>query len=196
MTRQSRLFVLTAVLAASVALPAHADSAFNRIATFPVAENLPADADAKTPTSSEIITASEDGKTLVYSDSPLGAVGFIDITDAKQPKPAGIVRIDGEPTSVAVVGGKVLAGVNTSESFTKPSGLLAVIDLASKQVEASCDLGGQPNSVAVSADGKFAAVAIENERDEELNDGELPQTARRRPEDLQPDRRRPGLRQP
>jgi hypothetical protein len=175
MTSQSRLLVLTAVLAASVALPAYADSAFNRIATFPVAENLPTGTDAKTPTSSEIIKASDDGKTLVYSDSPLGAVGFVDISDPKAPKAGGIVKIDGEPTSVAVIGTKVLAGVNTSESKKNPSGNLAVIDLATKQIIAACDLGGQPDSVAVSADGKFAAVAIENERDEELNDGELPQ---------------------
>lgn len=175
MPSRSRLFVLTAVLAASVSLPAHADGVFNRIATFPVAENLPAGTDARTPTSSEIIKASEDGKTLVYSDSPLGAVGFIDISEAGAPKPAGIIRFEGEPTSVVVAGGRVLAGVNTSESFTKPSGNLAVIDLATKKIEAACDLGGQPDSVAVSRDGKFAAVAIENERDEEFNDGELPQ---------------------
>lgn len=175
MTSQSRLFVLTAMLAASVAMPAYADSAFNRIATFPVAENLPADADARTPTSSEIIKASEDGKMLVYSDSPLGAVGFIDISDPKAPKAGGIVKIKGEPTSVAVIGSKVLAGVNTSESKKNSSGNLIVIGLATNKVLATCDLGGQPDSVAVSADGKFAAVAIENERDEELNDGELPQ---------------------
>ena len=71
MPRSSMLFALTAALAASVALPAHADMVFNRIATFPVADNLPADADKTKPTSSEIITASEDGNTLVYSDSPL-----------------------------------------------------------------------------------------------------------------------------
>ncbi|MCB1471049.1 MAG: alkaline phosphatase, partial [Rhizobiaceae bacterium] len=112
---------------------------------------------------------------LVYSDSPLGAVGFVDITDAKAPKAGGIVKIEGEPTSVTVVGGKVLAGVNTSESYTNPSGNLTVIDLASKAIEATCDLGGQPDSVAASKDGKFLAVAIENERDEDLNDGALPQ---------------------
>ncbi|MCV3238815.1 esterase-like activity of phytase family protein [Mesorhizobium sp. ZC-5] len=171
----SRLFALTAVLTASVALPAHADMMFNRVASFAVADNLPADADKSKPTSSEIITATEDGMTLVYSDSPLGAVGFIDITDPKAPKASGIVKIDGEPTSVAVIGGKVLAGVNTSESKANPSGNLTVIDLASKAIEASCDLGGQPDSVALSKDGKFLAVAIENERDEELNDGKIPQ---------------------
>ena len=149
MPRFASLIALGATLAASTA--AHADMMFNRIASFPVADNLPADTDKSTPTSSEIITASEDGKTLVYSDSPLGAVGFIDITDPKAPKAGGIVKIDGEPTSVTVAGGKVLAGVNTSESKAKPSGNLAVIDLATKAIEATCDLGGQPDSVALSA---------------------------------------------
>ena len=175
MPRSSALFALTAALAASVSLPAQADMMFNRIASFAVADNLPADIESGTATSSEIIAASQDGNTLVYSDSPLGAVGFIDITDPRAPKAGGIVKIDGEPTSVIIAGGKVLAGVNTSKSYTEPSGNLAIIDLASKSIETSCDLGGQPDSVAVSKDGKFLAVAIENERDEDLNDGEIPQ---------------------
>jgi alkaline phosphatase len=175
MPRHSTLFALTAALAASVSLPAHADQMFNRIASFAVADNLPADIEKTTPTSSEIITVSEDGMTLVYSDSPLGAVGFIDITDPRAPKAGGIVKIDGEPTSVTIAGGKVLAAVNTSESYTDPSGNLTVIDLATRKIEASCDLGGQPDSVALSADKTFLAVAIENERDEDLNDGAIPQ---------------------
>ncbi len=36
-------------------------------------------------------------------------------------------------------------------------------------------MGGQPDSVAASKDGALLAVAIENERDEDLNDGVLPQ---------------------
>lgn len=175
MSNKTCLLALTATLAASAAIPAHADTNFNRIASFPVASNLPADVDAKTATSSEIIAASEDGNTLVYSDSPLGAVGFIDITDPANPKAGGIVKIDGEPTSVTVVGGTVLAAVNTSKSKAEPSGNLIVIDLASKAIASSCDLGGQPDSIAASKDGAFLAIAIENERDEDLNDGELPQ---------------------
>lgn len=175
MHRKSPLFALTAALATSVSLPAHAEMMFNRIASFAVADNLPADIEKATPTSSEIITASEDGNTLVYSDSPLGAVGFIDITDPKTPKAGGIVKIEGEPTSVVVAGGKVLAAVNTSESYTSPSGNLTVIDLASKTIKSSCDLGGQPDSVALSSDKSFLAVAIENERDENVNDGAIPQ---------------------
>jgi hypothetical protein len=175
MPRHSTLFALAAALAASVSLPAHADMMFNRIASFAVADNLPADIEKTTPTSSEIIAVSEDGNTLIYSDSPLGAVGFIDITDAEAPKAGGIVKIDGEPTSVTVAGGKVLAAVNTSQSKASPSGNLSVIDLATRKIEASCDLGGQPDSVALSADKSFLAIAIENERDEDLNDGVIPQ---------------------
>jgi hypothetical protein len=175
MQRRSIHLAILAALGTSAAFPAMAEPVFNRIATFPVAKNLPADADKKTKTSSEIIAASPDGKTLVYSDSPYGGIGFVDITDPAQPKAGGSVKVEGEPTSVTVVGTKVLAGVNTSESKTKPSGRLDVIDLASHKVEASCDLGGQPDSVAVSPDKAFLAVAIENERDEDLNDGELPQ---------------------
>ena len=43
MSRPSTLFALTAALAASVSLPAHADQMFNRIASFAVADNLPAE---------------------------------------------------------------------------------------------------------------------------------------------------------
>ncbi|MGK9053080.1 esterase-like activity of phytase family protein [Neorhizobium petrolearium] len=166
---------LTAALLASAAAPAGAEQVFNRIASFPVAHNLPAGKDKLTTTSAEIVTASEDGNTLIYSDSPLGAIGFIDITDPRAPKALGALTFDGEPTSVASAGSKVLAAVNTSESKTKPSGVLAVVDLATKKVDLTCDFGGQPDSIAVSKDKTFAAIAIENERDEDVNDGALPQ---------------------
>ncbi|MCQ1572926.1 esterase-like activity of phytase family protein [Neorhizobium galegae] len=166
---------LTAALLASVAVPASAEQVFNRIASFPVAANLPADKDKLSPSSAEIVTASEDGMTLIYTDSPLGAIGFVDITDPKAPKALGALTFKGEPTSVASVGKKVLAAVNTGESKQKPTGILAVVDIATKKVDLTCDLGGQPDSITVSKDKTFAAIAIENERDEDVNDGALPQ---------------------
>lgn len=172
---KTSLALFAAALSCGVALPAHADMVFNRIATFPVASNLPADADKASATSSEIIAASDDGNTLIYSDSPYGAIGFVDITDPRAPKAGGIVKIDGEPTSVTVAGGKVLAAVNTGESKTKPDGKLFVIDLASRAVDKTCELGGQPDSITLSKDGTFAAIAIENERDEDVDDGAIPQ---------------------
>lgn len=81
----------------------------------------------------------------------------------------------GEPTSVAVLGGQALVAVNTNESFTSPSGRLVVVDLASRRIVAERDLGGQPDSIAISPDRRHAAVAIENERDEDVNDGAIPQ---------------------
>ncbi len=164
------------VLALSAALPALAQSSFQRIASFPVTGNLPEGADPATPTSPEIIDATPDGLTLLYSDSPLGAVGFIDITDPAAPAPGGTIMFDGEPTAVAVLDdATAFVGINTSESFTAPSGRLAAIDIASRTETATCDLGGQPDSVAVAPDGSFVAVAIENERDEDLDDGVIPQ---------------------
>ena len=78
---------------------------------------------------------------------------------------------DDEPTSVAVVGDYVLVVVNTSQSFTNPSGRLDVIRLRDRQRVRSIDLGGQPDSIAISHDDTFAAIAIENERDEDVSPG-------------------------
>ena len=169
-----RLVPASAALLASTAL-ASADPVFDRIASFPVNANLPADIEQTTETSSEIIAASEDGTVLIYSDSPLGAVGFIDISDPASPAPAGVVMLEGEPTAVSVAGGMVLVGLNTSESYVAPSGSLAAIGMESREIEVTCDLGGQPDSTAVAPDGSFVAIAIENERDEDLGGGAIPQ---------------------
>lgn len=166
---------LAALLLASSTLAAGAEPVFNRVATFPVAENLPAGTDPKTPTSAEIITASPDGQTLIYSDSPHGGIGLIDIRDPHAPKAGGYITMEGEPTSVAAVAGNVLVAVNTSASKAAPAGNLTTVSLADRTVVGTCDLGGQPDSVAVSPDGTVAAVAIENERDEDVADGDLPQ---------------------
>jgi hypothetical protein len=81
----------------------------------------------------------------------------------------------GEPTTAKVHGGKAFVAVATSESFANPSGKLVTVDLATKAIVAECDLGGQPDSVAMAKDASFLAIAIENERDEEVNDGAIPQ---------------------
>jgi len=165
------LAALAAGLLSTTALPAIAAPVFNRIASFPVELNNP---EAKA-SSSEIIAATEDGMMLIYSDSPAGGIGFIDIADPKAPKSGGFLALDGEPTSVTVIGGKAFVAVNTSESFVSPSGKLAVVDIASKAVDATCDLGGQPDSIAHNGAGTLLAIAIENERDEDVNDGAIPQ---------------------
>ena len=133
--------------------------------------------------------------TLVYTDSPDKAVGFVDIADPAAPEAARQPRAStASPPRSSVRGSTAFVGVNTRTSFTEPSGRLAAVDLASRAETATCDLGGQPDSVAVAPDGSFVAVAIENERDEEVNDGALPQLPGRLRGDRPARRRRHGLR--
>lgn len=166
---------LASALAICAALPAFAQQSFNRIASFATPLNMAAGEDTARPSSAEIIAASEDGNTLIYTDSPLGVVGLIDITDPAAPKPLGNIDVGGEPTTAKILGGKAFAAVVTSESKANPSGKVVTVDLATRAIVADCDLGGQPDSVAMAKDGSFLAVAIENERDEEVNDGAIPQ---------------------
>ena len=168
-----RPLMLTSALALIAATPALAQEMnFNRIASFPVALNTP----EAEETSAEIIAATGDGMTLIYSDSPAGVIGFVDITDPANPVAAGAFALpEGEPTAVSALGQTVFVAENTSESFTNPSGVLHAVDAGSRAVIASCDLGGQPDSTAVAPDGSFITVAIENERDEDAGDGRVPQ---------------------
>lgn len=143
-----------------------ADTSFQRIATLPIYAN---NGDLEEETVSEIIAVSDDGVTLVYTDGPLQQIGFVDIGDAHNPIPAGVVPLVGEPTSVDVLGDHyALVAVNTSADFVDTSGELVVVDILSRKIVGSIDLGGQPDSVKISPDGRYAAVAIENERNEEL----------------------------
>ncbi len=168
------LATMTLALAPGVGAHAggHGDGkTFARVATFEVAKQ-----GRNGESVAEIVAASADGETLVYTDGARGGVGLIDIIDPSEPKAAGFVETGGEPTSVVVAGKTALVGVNTSESFTEPSGTLAVVDVTSAALkDTSCDLGGQPDALALSPDGTRLAIAIENERDEDLNDGLIPQ---------------------
>ncbi len=169
------IFSACSVAALLASVPVSAEMNFNRIASFATPNNMAMGEDKKRETSPEIIAATADGMTLVYTDSPLGVIGLIDLTDPYQPKPLGNVTVGGEPTSVALIANKAFVGVNTSKSYTEPSGLLKVFDIKNREETASCAIGGQPDSVAVAKDGSFVVIAVENERDEDLNDGELPQ---------------------
>ena len=150
---------------------------FNRLSTFAVCEQINATCDipGDSETSAEIVAASTDGLTLIYTDSPLNQIGFVDINDPENPEAAGVLSMPGEPTSVAVKGGYALVGTNQSTDFVNVAGTLEVIDINTQSIVRSIDLGGQPDSVAVAPSGNYAAVVIENERDEDLNDGEIPQ---------------------
>ena len=148
---------------------------FVRVATFPVCAQIDANCDTDTETAAEIVSVSSDNNKLIYTDSPQNMVGFININDAENPMPAGTLSLPGEPTSAAVRGDYALVAVNRSQDFINVAGSLEIIDVDSKAIVRSIDIGGQPDSVAVSKDGNYAAIVIENERDEDLGDGGLPQ---------------------
>ncbi|MEO0978486.1 MAG: esterase-like activity of phytase family protein [Pseudomonadota bacterium] len=167
--------VSLAVLAGLGTVSAAQADYFERINTYPVYKTLPDGADKATETVAEIIYASKDGRTLAFTDSPGDAIVFVNAGNPLNIQPKARVDLGGEPTSVAVGEKAAYAGVNTSEDYVNPAGHLAVIALESMGIAATCDAKGQPDSVAVSPDGKFVAIAIENERDEDLNDGVIPQ---------------------
>ncbi|MFI5427693.1 esterase-like activity of phytase family protein [Aeromicrobium sp. UC242_57] len=74
----------------------------------------------------------------------------------------------------------MLVVVDTSESFVNPSGRLDIVRIADSKRIRSIDLGGQPDSIDISASEGYAAIAMENQRNEEFtppgkSKGDLPQ---------------------
>jgi hypothetical protein len=165
--------------------PSH-DKSFQRVGTLGNYLQF-GEGDAADETISEIVAATADGKTLVYTDGVRKLIGLIDITNPADPSPLGTVSpdsnlndaIDYSPTSVAVLGNQYALVANSTGTFADPSGVLVVIDIASRDIVTEIDLGGQPDSIKISPDQRYAAIAIENERDEDVEvdgvEGGLPQ---------------------
>jgi LPXTG-motif cell wall-anchored protein len=179
--------VAVAPALAATPVPAETSSAFSRTATYPVYLNVPAGVDPAAETAAEISGVTDDGNTVIYTDAPGKRIGFLDITDVNNPVGTGSISLadlghaDDQPTSVAVYGEYVLVVVDQSGGdFVSPSGRLDVIRISDRTLVSSVDLGGQPDSIAISADGAYAAIAIENQRDEDFtpaggDEGDLPQ---------------------
>ena len=121
----------------------------------------------------EIIAS--DGKILAYTNSDKGSVDFVSIADPSNPTSISSIDVGGEPTSVAIYDGYAIAAVNTSSSFTNPSGKVVTIDIETGKIVKEIALAGQPDSIAIAPNGKFAAIAIENERNEDVNNEMIPQ---------------------
>ena len=168
-----------APLTMAASASAETGSYFERTATYPVYQNHPEGAAAET--AAEISTVSADGNTLIYTDALSRQIGFVDISEASKPVGLGTLPLhqlgsaQDEPTSVAAYGEYVLVVVNTSKSYSNPSGRVDVVRIADRTLVHSIALPGQPDSIALSADGAYAAIAIENQRDEDAGDGGLPQ---------------------
>lgn len=160
---------------------------YHRTATYPVYLNKPAEDPVDKETVAEISTVTPDGNTLIYTDAAAKRIGFIDIADPAKPIGKGTLSLaelghkDDQPTSVAAVKDHVLVVVDTTGGdFAHPTGRVDIVQTADRTRVHSIDLGGQPDSIAISPDGTFAAIAMENQRNEEFTppgkeEGDLPQ---------------------
>lgn len=133
----------------------------------------------------EIVAASPDGKTLVYTSADAGALGLVDITDPS--RASSLPRVDvrmggvGEPTSVAITpDGRyaVLALRMEDDVANARRGFLRIYDIrdprAVKHVK-DILVGIGPDSLALAGSGKTlrAVVAIEDEETDAKGDATL-----------------------
>jgi 5'-nucleotidase len=121
----------------------------------------------------EIVSVTPDGKTLLVTSAAGASIGFVDITDPARPVADGFVSLGApgqvEPTSVTVTpGGRwALATVIDSDAAQTPvdgdTSHVAVIRMTDRTVVRTIPVGGEPDSIAMSSTGRWAAVAVENE---------------------------------
>lgn len=135
----------------------------------------------------EIVAATPDGNTLLYTDAENDRVGVVDISRPSAPRQVASIPVGGSPTSVAVsrTGARAFVAVQTTkrEEGEAPGvtpGKLVVINIAARAAVNSVEIGNGPDSVAATRiDGvDVAVIAIENEplvvEDGVVTDDELP----------------------
>lgn len=122
----------------------------------------------------EIVDATADGLTLIYTDSSQEVLGVVDLSNPAAPTLLTTVPVAGEPTSVAVLGDLAVAAVWTDkpvEGAAPPAflpGLLYVVDLsvpAAPVVVGTVDIGYHPDNLKIVdvAGQPVVVVAIENQ---------------------------------
>ena len=176
-----RLAILGTVLLALSVRPAALPPGFDPTHSFrPLSTFLVPDR-----TSAEIVAATPDGMTLIYTDALGSRLGIVDISDPAHPVQTAVVGINGQPTSVAVTpDGRYAvvavkrtafdAGAVVDPSTPALPGELQLFDLLDLNalpvvfpIAPGPDggLGYLPDSIALGTVGGelYAAVALENE---------------------------------
>jgi len=134
----------------------------------------------------EIVAATPDGMTLVYTSADRGLIGLVDIADPTRPRVIQTVDVRlggvGEPTSVAITpdGRYAVVAVRMEDDVDNPRrGVLRVYDI--RQARAvrhvrDVTVGIGPDSLALHGWGKtlLAVVAIEDEETNAKGDATLP----------------------
>lgn len=134
----------------------------------------------------EIVAATPDGMTLVYTSADAGRLGLIDIADPARPRslPGIDVRRDGvgEPTSVAVTpdGRYAVVAVRMGDDVASArAGLLRIYDIgmpAAPRHVKDVTIGVGPDSLALVGSGSTlrAVVAIEDEETTDEGEATVP----------------------
>ncbi len=155
MTRMSAAVVTALALLAAAPMAHDDDERGGHVGSFrPIANfNVPG------ATSAEIISASRDGRFLVYSDAIGKKFGLVDIANPAAPQQVTTLDAGGDPTSVVV-----LPVGNLAIGAVQP-GKLVLIDLSTFTIVATRAIGTGPDSVGVTTIGGqvVAVIAIENE---------------------------------
>jgi len=149
------IFAVALFVFALVLPDAHSEY-FQRVATYPACE-LASFFCAIDTTVARSVTTSSDGNTLIYTDSELLKVGFVDISNPDNPKPSEIIELDGIPKYVVQARNLALVTVVVEDS---PS-LLVVIDIEEARVITKITLSGVANHIAVSPDDNYVALTFE-----------------------------------
>ena len=114
----------------------------------------------------------------------ISRLGFVDIRHPDDPQAAGALDLPGAPTSVAVHRCWALVAVvnehrtgwrRPAQRVRRADGPAARHRRGLAPARPHDRARGQPDSVVVAPSGRYATIVIENERDEDDNDGLLPQ---------------------
>lgn len=176
LTASALASALTLATAFAAPTPALAAPSAGR---FAMVHHLPVDGVA------EIITATPDGRTLLFTSADAGALGLVDISDPARPVllPRVDVRLGGvgEPTSVAVTpdGRHAVVALRMNDDVANARrGFLRIYDVRNPQAvrhvkDVSVGIG--PDSLALAGSGKTlrAIVAIEDEETDAKGDATL-----------------------
>jgi len=134
----------------------------------------------------EIVAATPDGLTLVYTSADAGAIGLVDLTDPAAPKVLKKVDVRrdgiGEPTSVAITpdGRFAVVAVRLGDDVANANpGVLRVYDLSDRNAVThvkDVTVGIGPDSIALVGSGATlrAVVAIEDEETLANGDASIP----------------------
>lgn len=130
------------------------ERSFERVATYPIHANRPSGTALDAATVAEIAAVSEDGRTLVYTDSEAQRIGLLDIGDPAAPRGLGTVSLTADALTADAPGAG--AGAVSHAPATSPVEPTPVTEPTSPTEPTSVTVVGGHALVAVNTSTGFA----------------------------------------